>query len=486
MAFLDDLVFDNTWLRLPGTLHARVLPQGLRDPQLVSFNADAAALIDLDPRVADDPAFLSIASGNGLLQGMEPLAQKYTGHQFGVYNPDLGDGRGLLLGEVRTAGGKRWDLHLKGAGTTPYSRGADGRAVLRSTIREYLCSEAMHGLGIASTRGLCVVAGSDRVYREETETAATLVRMAETHVRFGHFEYLYYTQQRDALLQLADYVIDRHFPAHAGKPDRHALLLRDVIALTARMIAAWQAVGFNHGVMNTDNMSILGLTFDYGPYAFFDEYDATLVCNHSDHAGRYAFHRQPQIGLWNLNALAHAFSPMVPREQLVELLQGYEGILVNEYAARMQAKLGLRSAQPGDDSLLQELLDLMQASAVDYPQFFRRLAGFRTTADRDPLRDDIVDRARFDAWAANYRTRLLAENSNDDERAARMRRVNPKYVLRNWVAQGAIAAAKQGDFGTVNTVLKLVQSPFDEWPEHEHYAQPPPDWGRRMSISCSS
>lgn len=483
MATLTDLQFDNTWLQLPAPLWSRVQPTGLGNPQLVSFNPAAAALIDLDPATGTAPGFIAMASGNHLLPGMAPLAQKYTGHQFGVYNPDLGDGRGLLLGEVRTRAGQKWDLHLKGAGTTPYSRGADGRAVLRSSIREYLCSEAMHGLGIASTRGLSVVAGSDTVWREQPERAATLIRMAESHVRFGHFEFLYHRQQFDALAQLADHVIAHHFPALAGRADRHALLLREVVERTARMIARWQAVGFNHGVMNTDNMSILGLTFDYGPFAFFDEYDAGFICNHSDHAGRYAFNRQPAVGLWNLNALAHAFSPLVPREQLVELLQGYEGILVQEFSALMHAKLGLATQQADDDRLVQELFDLLQASAADYPQFFRKLG---EPAGAAALRDDIVDRARFDAWAARYQARLAAEHSNDAERSARMRRTNPKYVLRNWVAQTAIDAAGQGDFSVVNDVLKLVQAPFDDWPELARYAAPPPDWGRRMEISCSS
>lgn len=490
MRTLRELQFDNTWLTLPSTLWSSVQPQGIAEPRLVSFNADAAALIDLDASAAQDPDFLAFASGNLVLPGCAPLAQKYTGHQFGVYNPDLGDGRGLLLGEVRNlrdgSAGKKWDLHLKGAGTTPFSRGADGRAVLRSSIREYLCSEAMHGLGIRTTRALSIVTGSETVRREEMEPVATLIRMSESHVRFGHFEYLFYTQQHDALAQLADYVIAYHYPEHIGKADRHALLLRDVIARTAAMIAQWQAVGFNHGVMNTDNMSILGVTFDYGPFAFFDTYDARYICNHTDHAGRYAFHRQPAIGLWNLNALAHALSPLIPHEQLVELLQGYEGMLVATFAAKMRGKLGLQQTQVGDEVLLQELFDMLQANAVDYPVFFRRLCDFRAGEPNDFLRNDIIDRARFDAWAALYAARLQAENSNDQTRAADMRQVNPKYVLRNWVAQTAIDAAKQGDFGVVNDVLKLVQQPFAEWPQHERYAALPPDWGRQMEISCSS
>lgn len=493
MRTLQELSFDNTWLTLPPTLWARVQPQGIREPRLVSFNAAAAALLNLDPAAARDPSFLAFAAGHALPQGCAPLAQKYTGHQFGVYNPNLGDGRGLLLGEVRThqtpADGdltQKWDLHLKGAGTTPFSRGADGRAVLRSSIREYLCSEAMHGLGIPTTRALCVVTGSDIVQRERPEPVATLLRMSESHVRFGHFEYLFYTQQHAALAQLADYVIAHHYPEHRGKPARHALLLRDVIARTASMIAQWQAVGFNHGVMNTDNMSILGATFDYGPFAFFDAYDARYICNHSDYDGRYAFHRQPAIGLWNLNALAHALSPLIAQEQLPELLQGYEGILTATFAAEMRAKLGLREIHADEATLLQQLFDMLQTNAVDYPIFFRKLCDFCPGETNDSLRNDIIDRQQFDLWAALYSTCLQAENSDNAERAIRMRRKNPKYVLRNWVAQTAITAANTGDFTRVNQILQLVQQPFDEWPQHEHFAAIPPDWGKQLEISCSS
>jgi uncharacterized protein YdiU (UPF0061 family) len=483
---LDTLPIEHAWTRLPASLWAAVAPRGLGEPRLVSSNPACAALIGLDPAQLQTSEFLALASGNAVPPGWRPVAQKYTGHQFGVYNPDLGDGRGLLLAEVRCPDGHRRDLHLKGAGQTPFSRGSDGRAVLRSSIREYLCSEAMHGLGIPTTRALCVVHGSDVVWREQPETCATVIRVAETHVRFGHFEYLHYSKQHDALRALADFVINEHFPEHTGKEDRHALLLRDVIARTARMIAQWQAAGFNHGVMNTDNMSILGVTFDYGPFAFFDEYDATYICNHSDHGGRYAFHRQPQVGLWNLNALAHAFSTLVPREQLVELLQGYEGILVATFTDEMRARLGLAVAAAGDADLIQEFLDLLHESHADYPTFLRALCDFRCGERADALRDNIVNRERFDRWALRYCERLAAENSNDSERAARMKRVNPKYVLRNWLLQVAIDKAKAGDHSGVDELLMVMQKPFDEWPQHAHLAAAPPDWGRRMEISCSS
>ncbi|HEY1403580.1 MAG TPA: YdiU family protein, partial [Pyrinomonadaceae bacterium] len=300
MRKLNELPFDNTYARLPAAFYSKVSPTALIDPYLVSFNPAAAAVIDLDPREAERPEFVAYFGGGRTLPGAEPLAMLYAGHQFGSYVPQLGDGRAILLGEVRNARGAKWDLHLKGAGQTPYSRGFDGRAVLRSTIREYLCGEAMHALGIPSSRALCIVGSHEPVRRETVETAATLVRMAESHVRFGTFEVFYYRQQPDRVRELADYVIAHHFPELDGAEDKYRQFLIDVARRTARVIAKWQAVGFAHGVMNTDNMSIIGLTIDYGPFGFLDEYDAGFICNHSDYVGRYAFDQQPNVGLWNL------------------------------------------------------------------------------------------------------------------------------------------------------------------------------------------
>ena len=285
-ATLKNLPFDNSYVRLPARFYQRVKPQGLDNPQAVSINQPLADILGLPVSGQERDTFVRAMAGLELLEGSDPIAMKYTGHQFGVYNPDLGDGRGLLLGEILTSEGRRWDLHLKGAGTTPFSRGGDGRAVLRSSIREYLCSEAMHQLGIPSTRALCVIGSETPVYRETPETGATILRVASTHVRFGHFEYFYYSRDEEGLRILADYVVDRHFPEWSGQEQRWQLLLEEAIRRTARMIAAWQTVGFAHGVMNTDNMSILGETFDYGPYAFLDDYQSDYISNHSDYHGR--------------------------------------------------------------------------------------------------------------------------------------------------------------------------------------------------------
>lgn len=480
-----NLPFDNRFARLPSVFYTRQASEGLPDPHWVSLNADVAALLGLNAdALRHDPAALAAFSGNALLPGSEPLAMVYAGHQFGHYNPQLGDGRGLLLGEVVTPNG-HVDLHLKGAGETPYSRHGDGRAVLRSSIREYLAGEALHALGIPSTRALCITGSHLPVYRETVETAAIVTRVARTHIRFGHFEYFFHTGQHQALQQLAEHCIACYFPELANSADRHARLLQAIVQRTARLIAHWQAQGFAHGVLNTDNMSILGETFDFGPYGFLDDYHPGFICNHSDHGGRYAFNQQPGIGLWNLNALAHAFSPLVAVEDLRRILGEYQGVLGETYAGLMQAKLGLAEEHAGDRQLIADLLDLMAESRVDYSRFFRRLADFQP-GQPSPLRDDFLNRDAFDAWANRYGQRLHADTRSADERRAAMNRINPKYILRNYLAQNAIDKAQTGDFSEVDRLLAILQKPFDEQPEHEAYAALPPDWGKKLEVSCSS
>ena len=493
MLRLDDLRFDNSFARLPEAFYQRTGAGPFPQPHLVSFNAAVAALIDLAPEVARQDDFLAVFSGQRLLKGASPLAAIYAGHQFGVYVPQLGDGRALLLGEVVNARGERWDLQLKGAGPTAFSRGADGRAVLRSSIREYLASEAMHALGIPSTRALAVLGSDMPVYREQPETAAIVVRMAPSHLRFGSFEVFYHRGQVERLRELADYVIAHHYPQLAAEDDRYLKLLAEVTERTAHLIAQWQAVGFAHGVMNSDNMSILGLTLDYGPYGFMEAYDPGYVCNHSDHRGRYAFDQQPRIGLWNLGCLAHALLPLIDAneeaaaERAREVLEGYGPIFGRAYAERMQAKLGLATREIEDAALVQRLLELMRQAGTDYTIFFRALCGFRMGDDRSPLRDQVLDRAGFDAWAADYSARLVREGSVDAERAARMRRVNPKYILRNYLAEIAIArAVADQDYSEVDRLLALLARPYDEQPAMEDYAAPPPEWAAQIQVSCSS
>ena len=491
---LEALHFDNTFARLPDVFYAKVAPTPLKNPFLVSVNPDAAALIDLDPEEAKRPEFAGCFGGQYLLPGSESLAMVYAGHQFGAYVSRLGDGRAILLGEVRNSRGEKWDLHLKGAGLTPFSRDDDGRAVLRSCIREYLCSEAMHGLGIPTTRALCVVGSEEQVLREQVEPGAMLLRLAPSHVRFGHFEYFYWRRQFDHIKTLADYVIAQYFPDLGRGPDAYARFYHEVAVRTARLIAKWQAVGFAHGVMNSDNMSVLGMTLDYGPFGFLDNYDPSFICNHSDRHGRYAFRNQPDIGYFNLRCLAQALTPLVPDEAIKGGLDTYETLYAEHYAELMQAKLGLSGSRPGDERLIRDLLELMRGSAADYTNVFRSLCDFQQAPEvkNEQLRDLFVDRDAFESWAARYKERLHAEGSSsegsrDTERAVRMRQVNPKYVLRNYLAHEAIRmATEQKDFSEIERLRLLLRDPFAEQPEMDRYAVPPPDWGKHLIVSCSS
>src|SRR5262245_34658663 len=488
MRTLVDLPFDNTYARLPATFYQRVEPTPVPDPYLVAFNPDAARLIDLDPAEAQKADFVEYFAGNKLLPGSEPVAMKYAGHQFGSWVPQLGDGRAILLGEVKNAAGERWDLHLKGAGKTMFSRFGDGRAVLRSSIREYLCGEALHALGVPTTRSLCIVGTDLEVYRESVESGAIIVRMAPSHVRFGSFEVFAHRGQTELVKTLADFVIDQHYPHLKDAENKYATFLREVVARTARLIAKWQSVGFAHGVLNTDNMSILGLTLDYGPYGFMEDFDPGFVCNHSDETGRYAFDQQPRIGYWNLGALAQSLLSVLEVEEAKAALNTYPDMFNARMHELMCEKLGLATRREGDQSLWTGLLDVLARARADYTIFFRRLGTFSTAAaaDNAAVRSLFPDPAELSAWAERYRERLQAERSVDPERQARMNRANPKYVLRNYLAQIAIEKAQRKDYSEVDRLRSVLQMPFDEQPEMEHYAQRAPEWGRHLQISCSS
>lgn len=492
MPTLETLHLDDRFATLGERYYSRVQPAPLPSPRLVHFDEDAAALIDLDPREAQRPDFVEVFAGNRPLPGAAaPLAMLYAGHQFGVYVPQLGDGRAMLLAQVRNASGQTWDLQLKGAGPTPYSRHADGRAVLRSSIREYLCSSAMHHLGIPTTRALCLVASPEPVRRETIETAAVVCRMAPSHVRFGSFEVFFYREQFERLQPLADHVIAEHFPQHAG---RYADWLGEIVERTARLMAMWQTVGFCHGVMNTDNFSILGITLDYGPYGFLDGFDAHHICNHSDEGGRYAYDRQPVIGHWNCSRLLQACLPLIDADpdRAIEigtaLLDRFGPAYSQEVTRRWSAKLGLREAREGDAELINRFLTLLHRGKSDFTRSFRGLSQVSTAegAPAPAMRDEIVAVEAFDAWLADYRARLRAEPSDDAERRARMNAVNPKYVLRNHLAQHAIERGQAGDDSEVDRLMRLLRRPFDEQPEFEPYAAEPPPSAAHIEVSCSS
>jgi serine/tyrosine/threonine adenylyltransferase len=478
-----------------GREHYTELPaQALPDPHWVATSDDCARLLGLPADWAQrgDLNALQVFSGNALWPGMQTLASVYSGHQFGVWAGQLGDGRALWLGEMGTPAGPM-ELQLKGAGRTPYSRMGDGRAVLRSSIREYLCSEAMAALGVPTTRALCITGSALPVRRETIETAAVVTRVAPSFIRFGHFEHFSHHDQPAALKRLADFVIEHHYPACRDAAEPYAALLEAVVARTAEMAAAWQAVGFCHGVMNTDNMSILGLTIDYGPFGFLDAFDPGHICNHSDEQGRYAFARQPNVAFWNLHALAQALLPLMgtgdeASERALAALEPYKTAFPRALLARMSAKLGLAQAEDEDRELVDDLLRRMAADRADFSITFRRMALFSTAANADnaAVRDLFIDREAFDAWAARYAERLRREHSIDAERALRMNAVNPKFVLRNHLADAAIQAAQAGDFSETERLMQVLRRPFDEQAEHEAYAAFPPEWASSIEVSCSS
>ncbi len=481
--------FDNTYGRLPGAFYTRLQPTPLPNPYLVAFNPAVAELIGLDPAYGATREFIESFSGNRVPHGADPLAAIYAGHQFGTFVPQLGDGRAILLGEVRAPDRRRWDLQLKGAGRTPYSRMGDGRAVLRSSIREYLCSEAMHGLGIPTTRALAITGSDAPVVRETTETSAVLTRVAPCHVRFGSFELFFHRKQEEQLRILADYVLREHFPELLSAENPCLALLSEVVYRTAELVAHWQAVGFCHGVMNTDNMSILGLTIDYGPFGFLDGFDWNHVCNHSDEGGRYAYNMQPRVAHWNLYCLGQALLPLMAMEDAEAVLQKYEPAFDIAYATQMRAKLGLQSPEDTDAKLLEGLLGLMHASRTDFTVFFRSLALFDSepAAKNEKLRDQFTEREAFDAWAREYRARLAREGSVDAERHERMDRANPAYVLRNWMAEEAIGKARdERDYSLIGELRQLLSDPYTEQPGMQRYAGYPPDWAGTISVSCSS
>ena len=485
MSFWNAFSITTRYSELPNCFFTYVQPTPLENADWLIWNSELAMRFGLPEIPQNSPELLSSFSGEVVPSAFSPLAMKYAGHQFGGYNPDLGDGRGLLLAEIADKEGNYFDLHVKGAGLTPYSRSGDGRAVLRSTIREYLCSEAMAGLGIPTTRALGMMTSDTPVFREGYETGALLIRMAETHIRFGHFEHLFYSNLLAEQKLLADKVIEWHFPDCLDAEKPYVAMFNEIIDRTAYMIAQWQAVGFAHGVMNTDNMSIIGQTFDYGPFGFLDDYEPGYICNHSDYQGRYAFNQQPKIGLWNLSALAHSLSALIDKSDLEISLEQYEIQLHGYFSQAMRKKLGLLSKQKGDSRLFESMFELLSQNSVDYTRFMRALS-YLDTQDKQTVVNLFIDREAAALWVDFYLLRCEVEVESTEVRCKEMRKVNPKYILRNYLAQQAIDKAKEGDYSDVDVLAMLLALPFDEHPDFEQYAQLPPEWGKKMEISCSS
>ena len=452
--------------------------QGFDNPKIVIENHLMKNALGIQG--ADNQELLEIFNGTKKIDSLKPLSMVYSGHQFGQYVEQLGDGRGLLFAQINSNEGLL-DIHLKGAGKTPYSRFGDGRAVLRSVIREYLCGEAMYALSIPTTRALMIIGSDEMVIREKSESAAMLVRTAKTHIRFGNFEYFHYNNKPEHVKALADFCINSYPRYFSRTKDAYEDFFRVIVKNTANMVAHWQAYGFNHGVMNTDNMSILGETFDYGPYGFMEDYNPSHICNHSDYQGRYAFKNQPYIGLWNCSALGHALSSLISEESQTEILQTYEENFQNTLAELYRKKLGLGLEEPEDAALIQGLLDIMESEKLDYTNTFRNLMHTLTNKISPELSSEISK-----SWVVSFLKRHSRETMSQEKRLELMRQMNPKFILRNYMAQEAIEAAEKNDFLLLNTLLIILTQPFEEFPEHQKFANKSPKWAKDLEISCSS
>ncbi|CAM4416131.1 protein adenylyltransferase SelO [Palleronia rufa] len=457
------LPFDNSYTRLPDRLFAAQRPTPVRAPRLLALNRPLAAALGLDPDALAAPDGVAALAGNEVPAGATPISQAYAGHQFGGWVPQLGDGRAVLLGELATATG-RVDLQLKGAGPTPFSRAGDGRAWLGPVLREYLVSEAMHALGIPTTRALAAVATGETVLREAPRPGAVLTRLAASHIRVGTFQYLYARQDTDGLSALTDHVIARHYPDAAGPED----LLDAVIGRQARLIAAWMGVGFVHGVMNTDNMSVAGETIDYGPCAFLDGYHPDTVFSSIDSYGRYAYASQPRVAVWNLAQFATSLLPLMPDRdaavgRFTALVNGFGDRFQAAWLAVFRAKLGLATSEDDDAGLARRLLDIMAANRDDFTRTFRGLAD-GTAADH------VTDRPAFDQWSALWSARRTRDGAGPAAQEALMRRTNPAVIPRNHRVEEAIAAATQGDLGPFGALHEALSTPWQDTPP---FADPP-------------
>ncbi len=476
---LNALKLTNPYLSLPQECYDFVTPSPLNTPSLIHANAPLVEQLGIDKEELYTDRFLSLVNGSWQPEGSQPFAMCYAGHQFGHYVPRLGDGRAINIGTLNG-----WHLQLKGAGVTKYSRSGDGRAVLRSSIREYLMSEAMHGLGIPTTRALAIIGSEHSVYREEWEKGAIVLRLSPSWVRFGTFEYFAHKKRYDDLEAVVEYAIGESYPYLSGEVERYLRFFEAVVQKTATLMAQWQAVGFQHGVMNTDNMSIAGLTIDYGPFAFLDAYDPENICNHTDAYGRYSFGNQPAIGEWNLRALMVALAPMVSTEAMQQVLGRYSHYYIHAYLSEMGKKLGLESLHSEDSVLITHLLSMMQRLQVDYTLFFRTLS--RYDGDRRALLVLGYSHQPMQEWLDVYDARLKENEGSVAERHHTMLHTNPKYTLKNYMLEEAIEAAKQGDFGVIEALFGIAMDPYGEHPTLARWAETTPEAYRNRQLSCSS
>ena len=458
----------------------------LNHPHLISYSKDVCDLIDLDYSECETKAFVDVINGKKLLQGSQPFSMAYAGHQFGYFVPQLGDGRAINLGSING-----YHLQSKGSGLTKYSRHGDGRAVLRSSIREYIMSEVMFHLNIPTTRALALIGSSHKIYRsyEEVETGAIVMRLSPSWIRIGTFEY--FARSKNAqkhLRQLANYVIQQSYPHLHSNPNKYEKMFYELVDNTAVLLAQWQAYGFMHGVMNTDNMSMAGLTIDYGPFAFMDYFDKGCICNHSDTQGRYAYNNQPHIAKWNLEVLAQVLGKICDGDRLLDYLETFYAQHVKAYKELMCQRLGLdaRLSSNEYEILIIALIDALQKSVVDYNLFFYRLTQLNNLDNMDAVLDICMNRNFMQDWLKLYKQTVQDEKRTDQERQSQMKKVNPKYIIKNYMLQESIDKAKQGDFSLVNALLEIARKPFDEHKSYERYAQATPQEYANLQLSCSS
>jgi uncharacterized protein YdiU (UPF0061 family) len=485
--------FENTYSALPSRFYARLAPVPVKDPRLVVFNSRLAEELGLDPAVVE-PEAAAWFSGNQPPDDADPIALAYAGHQFGSFVPQLGDGRAILLGERVGRDGVRRDIQLKGSGRTPFSRNGDGRAALGPMLREYLISEAMHALGIPTTRSLAVVTTGEQVVREDLLPGAVLTRVAASHIRVGTFEYFAARDDREAVSRLLDYVITRHYPETRAADVPALAVLQTVAQRQAALVADWMSVGFIHGVMNTDNVAISGETIDYGPCAFMDTYDPKTVFSSIDHGGRYSYGNQPAIAQWNIARFAETLLPLIDAdtgkavERATEVVKDFMPVFDARLLARMRRKIGLESEQGSDGELIRELLATMKAGGADFTLTFRRLAPCVEEPAGDASLLDLFEPSSGIAdWLRRWRERLASEPQDGTQRAANMRRVNPAFIPRNHRLEAALeAASTHGDFGPFHQLLNVLEHPHDDQPGCGEFEQPPGPGEQVLRTFCGT
>jgi len=482
---LNELKVDMDYFHMDEKLYERLKPTPLKNPKLVSFNKQACDLIDLDYKECETKEFLDFLNGVKTLESSQPFSMVYSGHQFGYFVPQLGDGRAINLGAVNS-----WHLQTKGSGPTKYSRQGDGRAVLRSSIREYIMSEAMHALDIPTTRALAIIDSDTFAHREwEKESCSIVMRMSASWIRIGTFEFFAKTKDsKENLIKLADYVIEQNYPHLKDEDKKYEKMFYSLVDKTALMLAKWQVYGFMHGVMNTDNFSMAGVTIDYGPFAFMDYFDKNCICNHTDAEGRYSYNNQPYVARWNLIVLANALKEICDEDKLLEYMKTFMPQHENVYLELMNKRLGLVAVKSGNSNLdlILELLGALETSKIDYNVFFYKLTNLKSFDDISSITDFCVFTDPIQKWFDSYKKVCEIQDSNIEERNEIMKRVNPKYIIKNYMLQEAIQLAHSGDYSLVNDLLEIAQNPYAEHLKYDRYANPTPMEFANLKLSCSS